>query len=153
VVNGCGGGDCAWTLWVLNGAQKQWPHQDWDRKEQKPKTERDEKQEQQTPPPPAEESEESSESAVGTGAEIVRDQPHTCSSDPMDRREPIVADDDDSVVVDLIGMLRNCLCDISNDRGDVLCGAAAMRTEHDNAADVDAAAADAASQTGPLGDA
>jgi len=98
-----------------------------------------------------EEEEESSGSAVGTDAEIVRDQqPHTCTSaDPSDRREPTVADDD-SVVVDLIGMLRNCLCDISNDRGDVLCGAAAMRTEHD---DDDVAAVDEASQTGPLGDA
>ncbi|XP_003247624.1 uncharacterized protein LOC100571280 [Acyrthosiphon pisum] len=147
VVNGCGGGDCAWTLWVLNGAQKQWPHQERERKEPEPETER----EQVRPLPRVEEEEESSESAVGTDTEIVRNQPHACTSDPMDHREPTVADDD-SVVVDLIGMLRNCLCDISNDRGDVLCGAAAMRTEHDNA-DVAVAAADAASQTGPLGDA
>ncbi|XP_060878930.1 uncharacterized protein LOC132951185, partial [Metopolophium dirhodum] len=149
VVNGGGGGDCAWTLWVLSGAQKQWPQQERERKEPEPETER----EQQTPPPtPAEEEEESSESAVGTDAEIVRDQPHACTSDPLDRREPTVADDD-SVVMDLIGMLRNCLCDISNDRGDVLCGAAAMRTERDNDDVAAAAAADEASQTGPLGDA
>jgi len=155
VVNAGGGGDCAWTLWVLNGAQKQWPQQERERKEPEPETER----EQQTPPPtPAEDEEEEEEesgSAVGTDAEIVRDQqPHTCTSaDPSDRREPTVADDD-SVVMDLIGMLRNCLCDISNDRGDVLCGAAAMRTERDDD-DVAAiaVAADEASQTGPLGDA
>jgi len=155
VVSGCGGGDCAWTLWVLDGGQKQWPHQERERNEREPETERDGEREQRTTPlveDEEEEEEEEEDPAVGTDAEIVRNQPHTCTLDPMDRLEPIAADDE-SVVLDLIGMLRNCLCDISNDRGDILCGAVAMRTEHDNDADVADADADAASQTGPLGDA
>lgn len=151
VVSGCGGDDCAWTLWVLDGGQKQWPHQELERKELGPETERDGEREQRTPRV-AEDDEEEEDSAVGTDIDIVRDQPHTCTSDPMDRLEPI-ATDDESVVFDLIGMLRNCLCDISNDRGDVLCGAAAIRTEQDNNADAAVDSADAASQTGPLGDA
>lgn len=153
VMDGCGGGDCTWTLWVLDGMQNQWQHQHPQYRDQDPqdrKQYRETEQNQQWTPRVVE------ESAVTT-ADDSDQLRTTCPSESIIRREPTGADDnggdEDSGVVDFIGMLRNCLCDISNDRGDVLCGAAAMRVEQDNADVVASNAADAASQSGPLGDA
>ncbi|XP_025199878.1 uncharacterized protein LOC112597859 [Melanaphis sacchari] len=121
MVNGCGGGDCMWTLWVVNNMQKQW------------------QQQQQT-------------SSTVSMTDAATDCSRTCPSDTMVRRNTIAANDTD-LFIDLIDMLRNRLCNIRNDRGDVLCGlaAAAMQAERDDA--TPPADADAASQSGPLGDA
>jgi len=134
-------------MWVLDVTQNQWQHQDLqdrkhDSQDRKPDSQ-DTAHDQQSTQPAVE------ESVVAT--EDDSDQLHTtCPLEPIVRCEPTVAEDD---VVNFIGVLRNCLCDMSNARGDVLCGAAAMRVEHDNADVAASTVAEVASQSGPLGDA
>ncbi|XP_026804426.1 uncharacterized protein LOC113547999 [Rhopalosiphum maidis] len=132
MVDGCGGGDCMWTLWVVTAAQKNW------------------QQPQQT-------SQATDESAVST-TDAATDCDPPRASDPIVRRNLMAAENAD-LVFDLIDMLRNRLCDFSNDRGDVLCGRAAVtppvRVERDGASTsasaITVSTGDAASQSGPPG--
>uniref|UniRef100_A0A2S2PKX2 Heterogeneous nuclear ribonucleoprotein L n=1 Tax=Schizaphis graminum TaxID=13262 RepID=A0A2S2PKX2_SCHGA len=145
MVDGCGGGDCMWTLWVVTATQKNW------------------QQPQQTSQAAEESAEESAvsaaeESAVST-TDAATDCDPLCTFDPIIRRNLMAAENAD-LVFDLIDMLRNRLCDFSNDRGDVLCGPAAVtpaRVEHDDASTsastITASTSDAAIQSGPPGDA
>lgn len=92
-----GGGNSMWTLWVISGTQKHF-----------------QQHQHQTPLVVQESVVE--ESAISM-TDAATDYDSTCPSDRTVRRNLIVADDSD-LVIDIIDMLRNRLCDFRNDRGD-----------------------------------